>query len=114
MIRRGVHGTVQHPMPRRDSGDAARHHRVSPSSVEWTFFVATLVLLVGPIVAERFRLPGIVGVVLGGLLVGPFVLDWIQRDGIVESLGDLGLLYLMFLAGLSSTSTSSNAIADPR
>jgi Kef-type K+ transport system membrane component KefB len=71
-----------------------------PTSVEWTFFVAALVLLVGPIVAERLRLPGIVGVVLGGLLVGPYVLEWVSRDGIVESLGDLGLLYLMFLAGL--------------
>ena len=71
-----------------------------PTSAEWTFFVAALVLLVGPLVAERFRLPGIVGVILGGLLVGPFVLGWVEREGIVESLGELGLLYLMFLAGL--------------
>ena len=71
-----------------------------PESAEWTFFVAALVLLAGPVIAERLRLPGIVGIVLGGTLVGPFVLDWIARDGIIESLGALGLLYLMFLAGL--------------
>jgi Kef-type K+ transport system membrane component KefB len=71
-----------------------------PHSSEWTFFVAALVLLAGPILAERLRLPGIVGIVLGGTLVGPFVLDWVAREGIVESLGALGLLYLMFLAGL--------------
>ena len=40
------------------------------------------------------------GIVLGGALVGPFVLDWVAREGIVEALGALGLLYLMFLAGL--------------
>jgi Kef-type K+ transport system membrane component KefB len=71
-----------------------------PDSSEWTFFVAALVLLVGPVIAERFHLPGLVGIVLGGTLVGPFVLDWVAREGIVESLGELGLLYLMFLAGL--------------
>ena len=71
-----------------------------PESAEWTFFVAAVVLLAGPVVAERFRLPGLVGIVLGGMLVGPFVLDWVHREGVVESLGELGLLFLMFLAGL--------------
>ncbi len=71
-----------------------------PESAEWTFFIAALVLLVGPIVVQRIGLPGIVGIVLGGTIVGPFVLDWITREGLVEALGQLGLLYLMFLAGL--------------
>jgi Kef-type K+ transport system membrane component KefB len=71
-----------------------------PESAEWTFFVAAVVLLVGPVVAARLRLPGLVGIVLGGMLVGPFVLDWVAREGVVEALGDLGLLFLMFLAGL--------------
>ncbi|HUG63743.1 MAG TPA: hypothetical protein VMK83_00855 [Gaiellaceae bacterium] len=46
-----------------------------PESAEWTFFIAAVVLLAGPVGAERFRLPGLVGIVLGGMLVGPFVLD---------------------------------------
>jgi Kef-type K+ transport system membrane component KefB len=71
-----------------------------PDSAEWTFFIAALVFVAGPVLAERFRLPGIVGVILGGVIVGPYVLEWVQREGIVESLGSLGLLYLMFLAGL--------------
>jgi Kef-type K+ transport system membrane component KefB len=71
-----------------------------PHSAEWTFFIAAVVLLAGPVVAERLRLPGLVGIVLGGMLVGPFVLDWVAREGVVEALGSLGLLFLMFLAGL--------------
>jgi Kef-type K+ transport system membrane component KefB len=71
-----------------------------PDSAEWTFFVAALVILVGPLVAERLGLPGLVGIVVGGTLVGPFVLDWVEREGVVEALGALGLLFLMFLAGL--------------
>ena len=71
-----------------------------PTSAEWTFFVSFAVILVGPLIFERLGFPGIVGVLLGGLLVGPFVLGWVEREGIVESLGDLGILFLMFLAGL--------------
>jgi Kef-type K+ transport system membrane component KefB len=71
-----------------------------PESAEWTFFIAAVVLLAGPVLAERVRLPGLVGIVLGGTLVGPFVLDWVEREGLVEALGELGLLFLMFIAGL--------------
>lgn len=71
-----------------------------PTSAEWTFFVSAAVILLGPLLVERIGLPGIVGVILGGLLVGPFVLGWVERQGVVESLGDLGILVLMFLAGL--------------
>jgi Kef-type K+ transport system membrane component KefB len=71
-----------------------------PTSAEWVFFVSFSVILLGPLVCERLGFPGIIGVILGGLLVGPGVLDWVQRDGVVESLGDLGILFLMFLAGL--------------
>ncbi len=71
-----------------------------PDSAEWVFFVSFAVILVGPLIFERLGFPGIVGVILGGLLVGPGVLDWVQREGVVESLGDLGILFLMFLAGL--------------
>jgi Kef-type K+ transport system membrane component KefB len=71
-----------------------------PHSAEWTFFIAAAVLLAGPLVAERFRMPGLVGVIIGGTLVGPFVLDWVAREGTVEALGALGILYLMFIAGV--------------
>lgn len=71
-----------------------------PDSAEWTFFVCFAVILVGPLLFERLGFPGIIGVIIGGLLVGPGVLGWIEREGAVESLGDLGILVLMFLAGL--------------
>lgn len=71
-----------------------------PDSAEWVFFVCFAVILVGPLLFERLGFPGIIGVIIGGLLVGPGVLGWIEREGAVESLGDLGILVLMFLAGL--------------
>lgn len=76
------------------------HLEFPPAGAEWTFFIAALVILGGPLLARMLRLPGMVGLVLGGMLVGPNVLDWVPREGIVQGVGQLGLLLLMFLAGL--------------
>ncbi len=70
-------------------------------SVETTLLVLLLVVVFGPIVTERFRIPGIVGLIFGGMLFGPFVIDWLPATGLVADLGSIGILYLMFLAGLS-------------
>ncbi len=65
---------------------------------EWILAVLTFIIIVGPLVAERFRLPGMLGLVLGGMLLGPFVLSFLP-EGSLDALGGLGILYLMFLAG---------------
>jgi Kef-type K+ transport system membrane component KefB len=60
-----------------------------------------VVILVGPIVVSRFGLPGLVGLLLGGFAIGPHGLDLIGAGNqTVPELGKLGLLYLMFVAGL--------------
>lgn len=58
-----------------------------------------LTLLV-PVVAQRARIPVVVGFVLAGMLVGPGVTGLLERRGGVALLGTAGLLYLMFIAGL--------------
>ncbi len=70
-------------------------------SVEVALLVLLTIIIAGPIVAERFRIPGLIGLIFLGMLVGPFVLGWVPKVGLVAALGDIGLLYLMFLAGLS-------------
>lgn len=64
------------------------------------FFTLAVLLLVAPLAAERVRLPGVIGLVLAGLAVGPEGLGLLSRAGTVEQLGGFGLLYLMFLASL--------------
>jgi len=59
------------------------------------------IIVFGPIIAERFRFPGIVGLIFGGMVAGPFVLGWLGVTGLVSDLGAIGILYLMFLVGLS-------------
>ncbi len=70
-------------------------------SVEATIAVLLIVVVLGPIVAERLRIPGIVGLIAGGMIFGPFVIGWLESGGLVDDLGSIGILYLMFLAGLS-------------
>lgn len=70
-------------------------------SVEVTITILFAVVALGPIIAERLRIPGLVGLIAGGTLFGPFVIDWLEADGLVSELGSIGILVLMFLAGLS-------------
>jgi Kef-type K+ transport system membrane component KefB len=66
----------------------------------WAFALLFGVMLLVPILAERVRIPAIVGLVLAGTLIGPNALGLLEREGAVALLGSAGLLYLMFLAGV--------------
>lgn len=73
----------------------------APDGSTWEFLVLFLVVLVGPIVVERFRMPGIIGLLIGGFIIGPQGLGAISSGNTtVPDLGQLGLLYLMFVAGV--------------
>ncbi len=73
----------------------------SPDEVTLSFFAVLVVIAVGPWLAERLRLPGLIGLLFGGFVIGPYALGIVKEsDTFVSSLGNLGLLYLMYLAGL--------------
>ena len=66
-----------------------------------SFAVLLTVILTVPILVERFRLPGLVGLLAAGVLLGPNGLHLLQKDSETLSLlSEIGLLYLMFVAGL--------------
>lgn len=64
-----------------------------------TFLIIVAVILIAPMLSKLLRLPGIIGLILGGVLVGPYVLGFLEREGALELLGTVGLIYLMFAAG---------------
>ena len=64
------------------------------------FALAMGIFLLGPIIFEKLKIPGIIGLIVFGALVGPNVLGLLERDFTFELLGQVGLLYLVFLAGL--------------
>lgn len=49
---------------------------------------------------ERIRVPGIVGNILAGLLIGPGVLGWIKPNEFLTALAELGVMFLLFQVGL--------------
>lgn len=65
------------------------------------FALVMLIILLAPILFRKMKIPGIVGLILAGTLVGPSILGLLERDNTIELLGTVGLLYLMFMAGLS-------------
>lgn len=66
-----------------------------------TFFALMIALILGvPALFERFRLPGLVGLILAGVVFGPHGLGLFERDHSVVLLATVGLLWVMFLAGL--------------
>lgn len=65
------------------------------------FALVMLIILLAPILFRKLKVPGIVGLILSGTLVGPSILGLLERDNTIELLGTVGLLYLMFMAGLS-------------
>ncbi len=65
------------------------------------FALVMLIILLAPIFFKKIKIPGLVGLILAGTVVGPGMLGLIERDFTIELLGTVGLLYLMFMAGLS-------------
>ncbi len=67
------------------------------------FLLILAIMLVAPLLFERLRLPGIVGLILAGVIVGPEGLGLLERDSNIILLGTIGLLFLMFMAGLETS-----------
>ncbi|MFP4299178.1 MAG: cation:proton antiporter [Spirulinaceae cyanobacterium] len=67
------------------------------------FLTILAIMLIAPLLFEKLQLPGIVGLILAGVVVGPNVLGLLERDNTIILLGTVGLLFLMFLAGLETS-----------
>jgi Kef-type K+ transport system membrane component KefB/mannitol/fructose-specific phosphotransferase system IIA component (Ntr-type)/nucleotide-binding universal stress UspA family protein len=64
------------------------------------FALAMLLFVSAPLLAERLRVPGIVGLLVAGAIVGPNGFNLLARDLTIVLLGTVGLLYIMFIAGV--------------
>jgi Kef-type K+ transport system membrane component KefB len=64
------------------------------------FSLILFIILLAPIVLNRFKIPGIIGLILSGMIIGPYGLFLIQKNSAVDLFSTIGLLYIMFIAGL--------------
>ncbi len=64
------------------------------------FALILLIMLVAPLFLRKLKIPGIIGLIIAGIIVGPKGLHIIEQQGSMALLSKVGLLYLMFLAGM--------------
>ncbi|MCP9198273.1 cation:proton antiporter [Gramella sp. GC03-9] len=64
------------------------------------FLIILIVILVTPILLHRIRIPGLLGLIIAGAIIGPYGINLLERDSGIILSGTAGLLYIMFLAGL--------------
>lgn len=70
-------------------------------------FIATLagLLLATQVVAHlcrRVEIPEVIGQILVGIIVGPALLNWVHLDEMMNEFQEIGVIILMFIAGLES------------
>ena len=54
------------------------------------------------LLAKKLKAPQVVGQILAGLLIGPSLLGWVQQSDFIVMLAEIGVVLLMFSAGLET------------
>ncbi len=62
--------------------------------------ITLLIILFSPLLFKRFRIPGVIGLIMAGVIIGPNSFHIIESTNSFELFSKTGLLYIMFLAGL--------------
>jgi Kef-type K+ transport system membrane component KefB len=64
------------------------------------FSLILFIILLAPIVLRRLNIPGVIGLIISGLIIGPHGLNFLEKNSAVDLFSTIGLLYIMFIAGL--------------
>jgi Kef-type K+ transport system membrane component KefB len=64
------------------------------------FSLILFVILLAPVLLRKLKIPGIIGLIVSGVIIGPFGLNFLEKNSAVELFSTIGLLYIMFIAGL--------------
>jgi len=64
------------------------------------FSLILFIILFAPIILNRIKIPPLIGLIIAGTIIGPHGFNLVMRDSSFILFGTVGLLYIMFLAGL--------------
>ena len=64
------------------------------------FSLVLFIILFAPLLLNKLKIPHIIGLILAGVIIGPYGLNLLLRDSSIVLFGTVGLLYIMFTAGL--------------
>ncbi|KDN54949.1 cation:proton antiporter [Flavobacterium seoulense] len=64
------------------------------------FSLILFIILLSPILLKRLNIPGIIGLIISGVVIGPHGLNILEKNSAIDLFSTIGLLYIMFIAGL--------------
>src|SRR5688500_11612524 len=64
------------------------------------FSLVLFIILFAPILFRKINIPHIIGLIIAGIIIGPYGLNLLRRDSSIVLFGTVGLLYIMFIAAL--------------
>src|SRR5690606_9784645 len=64
------------------------------------FSLVLLIILLAPILLKRLNIPGIIGLIISGVIIGPYGFNILEKTSAIDLFSTIGLLYIMFIAGL--------------
>ena len=96
------------------------------------FIVFIAIMTLWPLLLRRFQIPGVIALLIAGMLIGPNCLDLVRMladtfsflggktdvvvqnfDSLISSFGSLGLVFLMALAGMEADFKLINSARKP-
>lgn len=74
--------------------------------MDYTFLFSIALILISTkilgLVTKRFQMPQVVGALAAGVILGPAVFGLLQKNDFITNLSELGVIVLMFTAGLET------------
>lgn len=64
------------------------------------FSLILFIILLSPILLKRLNIPGIIGLIIAGVVIGPHGFNVLEKNSAIDLFSTIGLLYIMFIAGL--------------
>ncbi len=72
------------------------------SAILLSLFIVFVAAQIGAEIAQRIKMPGVVGEIAAGCVVGPSLLGWVQPAEALDVLAEIGVVLLLFSVGLET------------
>lgn len=74
-----------------------------PQTLLFELFAIFLAAKVVGEIFERLGLPAVLGEIVAGVVVGPYALGWVYPSATIESIAEVGAVFVLFNAGLETS-----------
>ncbi|HEY4497072.1 MAG TPA: cation:proton antiporter [Candidatus Paceibacterota bacterium] len=76
----------------------------------FSFFIILLTAVLFSSLIRRIRVPWVVALIIGGFIIGPHGLKFFEANATIDFLAAIGLVFLMFMAGLETKFSDTKGI----